>query len=67
MLEVCNVGDVEIHVVIHVYKVRCGNRSAIGVENATVYVIFDCPCEKECRVESQRVAPLYLVKDGMVL
>ena len=36
VLEACYVGNVEIYFIIHVCKVRCGDRSASGIEDARV-------------------------------
>ena len=66
MLESCDVGNAEVHVIVYLNQVRCGNWGAIGVKDAGVYIIPDSPCETGHSSLSKRVTLLYLVENGVV-
>ena len=45
LVQACDIGDVKVYVVVHVYQVRCGNQGAVSVEDTMFNVVCDSPCE----------------------
>ncbi len=48
--ELYHASYIQIHVIVHVHKVRCGNQSAIDVKDTGVDGILDCLCDHGCRM-----------------